>query len=308
MFRKITREEAARISPWPDRIDGLKPWQKTRNVSSVESEYDARYIEMQRLWGRHKQSAPNLSPALLPLSFVHKLNLQNWARMQTLPGVYGPLDLDRFLLSFQDELYEGSLPVAEAFFRQLVVQTVQRVVDRGSIRVVVELGCGAGINLINIAANCAIRAVGCELSPAAVSLISQIASDTGLPIEAVRRNYMKDSISDLAKGEDWALMTVHSIEQTPEIDASWIERILDEELPPKVGIHMEPLHVPGGQFAAECKRYAEINDYNREFMETIRRAEARGLIQIDVLDPRIIGSQAHNPTTLLVWRPRSRPI
>jgi hypothetical protein len=103
-------------------------------------------------------------------------------------------------------------------------------------------------------------------------------------------------------------MTVHSIEQTPEIDVSWIERILNDEFPPKVGIHFEPLHVPGGQFAADCKRYAEINDYNREFMETMRKAEAKGLIEIEVVDPRIIGSQAHNPTTLLVWRPCSRAI
>jgi hypothetical protein len=308
MFRKISREEAARISPWPNRISGMAPWQKTRNTSSVESEYEARYVEMRKLWNQHKQSFPNLSPALLPLSFVHKLNCQNWAQMSSLPSVYGSVNLDKYLLSFQDELYEGSLPVAEAFFRQVIVQSVQRLVDRGLIRVVVELGCGAGINLINIAANCAIRAVGCELSNAAVSLIGEISSDTGLPIEAARRNYMTDSISDLARGEDWGLMTVHSIEQTPEIDVSWIERILNDEFPPKVGIHFEPLHVPGGQFAADCKRYAEINDYNREFMETMRKAEAKGLIEIEVVDPRIIGSQAHNPTTLLVWRPCSRAI
>lgn len=302
MFRRINRAEAAKISLWPDRIDGTSPWKKKRSVASVESEYDARYAEMRALWGPHKDSLRHLVPAIWPLSFVHKLNVQNWARMQSFPQVYGKVDLDRYLVSFQDELYEGSIVVMEAMFRQLVVQTVQRVVDHTSIGALVELGCGAGFNLINVTLHCAVKATGCELSPSAVALINEIAADTGLPIAAQQRDYMKGDLSDLAGADKWAIFTVHAIEQTPRVDVAWIRQLLEGRHPPLAGIHLEPLHSPDGSFASDCRRYAEINDYNGEFYAVARNAEAEGLIDIVHYSPRVLGSQAHNPTSVLVWQ------
>lgn len=303
MFRRIDRAEAARISLWPDRIDGVKPWHKrSRDSAEVKKEYEERYDKMRALWKGHTQAQQGQPPALWPLSFIHRLNLQNWHQMQALPQVYGPVDLDRYLVSFQDELYEGSIVAMEAFFRQLVVQTVQRVIDHSPVRTIVELGCGAGFNLINTVIHCGVRAIGCDLSPSAVALINEIAADTGLPLSAREHNFVQDNLTGFVDKGEWAILTVHAIEQTPGIDQRWFETVLSGKNPPTAGIHIEPLHAEGGAFAADCSRYAEINHYNRDFYTLVRDVERAGLIEILNFSPRVLGSQAHNPSSVLVWQ------
>jgi SAM-dependent methyltransferase len=305
VFRRVSREEASRISLWPDRIDGVKPWMKrSRDPAEVRREYEARYDKMRALWADHRDAASHLAPALRPLSFIHKLNRQNWSQMQSLPHVYGNVDLDRYLVSFQDELYEGSIVAMEAFFRQLVVQTVQRVVDNSGIQTVVELGCGAGFNLINVAIHCGVRAIGCDLSPSAVKLINEIAADSGLQLAARERNFLEGDVSDLIPEGDWAVLTVHAIEQMAGVGMRWFELLLDAKRPPAAGIHIEPLHSAGGRFADDCARYAAINHYNRDFYALAQEAERKGLIDILHFSPRVLGSQAHNPSSVLVWKPK----
>lgn len=307
MFRRIDRAEAAATSLWPDRIDGKQPWQKrTRDPAEVREEYETRYDKMRALWAGHKREFAGQPPALWPLSFIHRLNAQNWSQMQSLPKVYGNVDLDRYLVSFADELYDGNVAVMEAFFRQLVVQSLQRVIDRGAVRRVIELGCGAGFNLINIALHCAVPCIGCDLSPSAVALVNEIGRDSGLSISAREHNFIEGGIGQFAESDDWALLTVHAIEQTPGIDEAWFERLLAGKNAPAAGVHIEPLHDGSGQFADDCRRYAEINHYNRDFYALVRKLERAGLLDVLHFSPRVLGSQAYNPSSVLVWQPRQR--
>jgi hypothetical protein len=92
-------------------------------------------------------------------------------------------------------------------------------------------------------------------SPSATALLGQIARDTGLPIRSRTADFNDGGIADLADHDQWALLSVHAIEQSPKIDMRWLEDILRER-PPVVGIHVEPMHDGAGTpFARDERAY-----------------------------------------------------
>lgn len=304
MFRRVSFDEAARYSPWPQRIAARRRWKTDRSVEAVHEEYQARYRELLEVWRRHKDGFCGSNAAQLAHSFLAKFDELNWRQIRRHPEVYGDVDPERTLVSFQDELYVGPAAVAEAFFRQLVVQAVLRAMRREAFDSVVEIGCGTGYNLINIACQVGVACVGCDLSEHAVAFVNTVADETAIGISGRVLNYLEGGLSALAPTRRWALLSVHALEQAPDINVEWVERIVRDQQPPTLGIHLEPLHLDGGPFADLCSVYSEINSYNRNLSRSLAEAEQRGLIDVVERFPRVIGSTAFNPTSVLVWRPR----
>jgi hypothetical protein len=304
MFKRITREELAKISPWPDRIDGKTQWKKTRRTESVFEEYEGRYADLERLWKSHVENNSAASRASLPLSFIYEWNRKEIGDMNDRPDIYGPIDPDCYPVSFNDGLYTSDIMLMLTFQREFVVRTVRRALGRHKVEGVVEIGCGCGPNLLWLALNFpGLSLSGCELSRSAVALVNRITIDTDLPIRSRVADFSHDCIADLANSDQWALLSVHAIEQTPGVDLRWLESLLRNR-PPVVGIHLEPMHDGGAQpFARDCQCYAEINNYNTGFLPMMREAEKRRLIRIDECHMRVFGIQAQNPTSVLIWSP-----
>ena len=153
MFQRITREELANISPWPDRIDGKTQWKKARRTKSVSDEYEGRYADLERLWKSHVENNSTANRASLPLSFIYEWNRKEISDMKDRPDIYGPVDPDCSPVSFSDGLYAGDVMLMLTFHRQLVIRTVRRALGIRKVEGVVEIGCGCGPNLLSLALN-----------------------------------------------------------------------------------------------------------------------------------------------------------
>jgi len=301
MFRRVSFDDAAAFSPWPARIRAGQPWRSGRNAAKVEAEYDSRYQELLDAWEQHKGSTPNLPTSLRGLSFLHKFDQLNWRQIKRHPEIYGDVDPDQTLLSFEDELYIGNAMVAESMFRQLVVQAVARARQIHDFDAVVEIGCGTGYNIINVACQLGLPSYGGDISRHSADFVNKVAQDTGLPIGAEKIDYLSEDFTRLAKGKRWLLISVHALEQSPQMHLDWFRRVIGSANAPVAAVHLEPLHSGDTEFAQQCVTYARINDYNQNFTLALADAEKQGLVKVEEHFPRVIGSTAFNPTSVLRW-------
>jgi hypothetical protein len=307
MLRKIPFAEAVDFSPWPSRLI-TKSWRKdSRSVDTVHKEYDQRYDELKAAWRAHKEENSLLNPVLLAQSFLVKFDEMDWRKMRESPDIYGEVNRDQWLMSFQDELYVGDGDFAMSIFRQLVVQAVRRAGRIQRFDTVVEIGCGTGYNLINIASQLGLSGVGYDLSLPAVEFLNDVSVDTGIAIQAFQSDYLSGDFAQDLGLPAWALLSVHALEQSPNLDERWFRRILETPNPPSIGIHLEPLIGKGGEFAGLCQTYAEINDYNRSLSVALEQAQKSGLIEIFEYFPRVVGSTAFNPSSVVIWQDATRP-
>jgi SAM-dependent methyltransferase len=221
--------------------------------------------------------------------------------------IYGKADPRNYLVSVNDRLYLADLNLFELMHRQLLVEVAREAMEISPFDGVVEIGCGSGINLANLHLHLGLAIAGCDLSPRAVAFLRSIGKDLALNMRFGHLNFLQDDISALAPCQRWALVSFHAIEQASSIDGDWFERLASFDNPPVFGIHCEPLQIDDGtEFARLCRRYAEINLYNADFLAAAKAVEARGLIEIIRLEARKIGNSAFNPSSVLVWRFRGR--
>ncbi len=144
----------------------------------------------------------------------------------------------------------------------------------------------------------------------AAELLSKL--EAGLDFTPLAYDYHAPDYGDLPRGsEHTVLVTVHSIEQIPELKREVFTALLDQ-LPNVTGVHLEPVgwQLPPGPLAgrAPCSSpaYAEAHDYNRNFWSLLTALEAEGLIEIDDVQADIIGLNPKNPSTLIRWHARRR--
>lgn len=304
MFRKVSFEEAAAYSPWPERIKTNKPWKNDRNPELVREEYNKRYKALLDTWKKHVEENTQLPAALLAPTFLAKFDAFNWKQILAAPQIYGEVTPEESLISFQGELYVGNALVAEGMFRQMVVEVTNQVAHKFACHSILELGCGTGYNLVKIATQLGLKCYGTDLSPHVIEFLVNMAETSGIDITANVGNYLEDELCAMVdEDQDWGVLSVHAIEQVPVLGIDWFGRLLGAANSPKFGLHFEPIHSSEpSEFSDQCLAYAKINDYNRSLSEAANKAQELGMIEIIDFKPYIIGSTAFNPTGMLLWR------
>jgi hypothetical protein len=100
------------------------------------------------------------------------------------------------------------------------------------------------------------------------------------------------------------VFTAHAIEQIPLLQEEFVEALCRRG--PKWVVHFEPCyadHAMGSLLGLMRRRYAEINDYNRNLVDLLRGVEARGRIRIVDHRRDCLGISPFNSTSVLVWCP-----
>lgn len=295
--RIVDFKEAHRYSAWPARINGTAAWAK--RVQSADENYreyeEDIYGPQLRIW-EEDDALPGGSPARFYFSQLVDLADKNNKRQ----NIHGSTSSE-WLCSMGNQLVVMDFIEANLFYRQVVVRRLSEYV-RG--RNIVEIGCGTGINLFNLASTipCG-ELVGCDLSGSAVAIGNGLAAKYGVSARFFECNAFELSEFDalLQMESEYVIVTCHTVER---VGTTLVEGILGLTRKPRLVIHCEPLDLGwDDDMTAWQRRYCELNGYCIDLLAVVRAFEELGRLRVQALVPRMFGLSAFHPTSLVAWSP-----
>jgi hypothetical protein len=266
-------------SIWPARILELEKWQKRqRAVTSVIAEYDGdKYARCQRFLDEHPSA-----------TFEDVKQFE-----------FGASDDQQTLVSIGDDLFSTDLRTARRLHMNLIRQRIPKLA--AGVRFIVELGAGYGFNLDFLRQILSeIEFIGGELSERAVRLGNALAQPTNRVSLRPFNFCDEDSYRFLDSLHGGVLVfTCHAVEQLPSA-AAVIENLSRFRDRIRCVVHFEPgyeLH-SGGLLGLLRRRYAQINDYNRDLINVLSSAK---FVDIQSSEPDVFGLNPLNPTSVVQW-------
>jgi hypothetical protein len=170
---------------------------------------------------------------------------------------------------------------------------------------VVELGSGGGMNLLNLHLWGGPRVPYYALEPTESGRAcaeTLAALDPALDLTTAPFDFEQPRYDVLPAGGAHVLVfTVHAVEQVTELPREAITGLFD--LGARVtGVHFEPV---GWQILDEpdqaSQEYALRQRYNRNLWALLQELERRGDLTVETVVPDLFGDKYKNPGTLIVW-------
>lgn len=269
-------------SVWPARLIGLAPWTiPSRTLQKVEQEYDnEKYAQCLDYYYIH--AGGNVTP-----EEIKQFEFGRGADSQ-------------ICISYGDDLYETSLTEARAEYYGVLLDTVCSQVEK--CETVVELGCGYGYNLWMLKQHFPDKAfLGGEYSENAVQLASHLYQHDP-KIRVLPFNLYDDrSYRFLEEANPpVVVLTVHAIEQL-QSSAVVFDNLLQYRERIQAAFHFEPVYSLHDEtlLGLMRRRYAELNDYNRDFLS---EAQQRSYVRILRIQANMFGLNPLNPTSIIEWK------
>jgi len=298
--------ESFSLSPWPNRILGYGNWKKkSRSSKAIADEYDKNwYAYLLREWKRFKKST-HLSCSLgSVMEFYGELDRKMNREVGKAKAIYGT-DIKKALLSIQDNFFYGDLDIALHIKDALVDHFLFEMKKKIRFHSIVELGCGNGRDLFRYVSLLSLReCVGGEISPNAVRYGNTIAEENNIPVRFEKFDYYKNGdYAKITEGlDDYVVVTNHSVEQLPKVGDLLYKNLSSLKNKPKAILHFEPIQFYDNTgMDMQCRKYAELNDYNRDSWTTLLRLEKEKKIRILQAEKRMIGISPFNPTSFVAW-------
>ena len=171
---------------------------------------------------------------------------------------------------------------------------------------IIELGAGYGAIILKLS----------EIFGADYQYLAGEYTDNGL--EAMRRLAMNEKnkiitgkcdFFSLTKDECFknaggVLYTSYALMYINELSHNFVNYI--KSIKPKYCIHFEPCyehHAIDSLDGLLCRKYIEVNDYNRNLLTVLKKAEKQGEIEIIEENKNVFGNNALLPISIIVWRP-----
>lgn len=275
---RIDLNDLPKYSQWPTRLLGLESFSTpSRTREKVDKEYDkdkyARCLDF----------------------FIRTGRPQDPEQIKRFE--FGLEPEDKICISEGENLYLMEIAEARRKYYQILLQNLSPMIE--GCYTVVELGAGYGYNLWMLKHQFPNKIfLGGEYSSNAVQLASGLFADGP---KVVRFDfYDSHTYGFLADATPPVLVfTSHAIEQLP------FSRLVFESLEKYQGIvkfvvHFEPVQeLHGSSLLGLCrKRYAEINDYNRDILSELM---SRSSIRINSVQPNVFGLNPLNSTSIICW-------
>lgn len=278
--RPISLNDLTQWSPWPARLLGQSAWTPPeRNIEKVEAEYNQdKYAHcLAFCWQRPEAGAEEVKQFEL-----------------------GDEPDQEICMSSGDELWAVTMHDAFSAYQAVLINAMRAAIQEAEV--VIELGCGYGFNLWRLSQEFPEkRYVGGEYSQNAVLVAEQIFRSHPVirvePFNYYDANY--SILQDNLKGIKAVVFTVHSVEQLPSA-ASIIKTLASYGQHDVTFFHFEPAYEihQDNLFGLMRRRYAELNDYNRDLITCLRSASK---IEITQMEADVYGINPLNSTSLICW-------
>lgn len=277
----IPLSELPRYSPWPARLLGLEPWSRVeRRIEHVDAEYE------QDKYARVLDYCERTPGASFEDVLWHSIGEPREAPLCVAAG-------EKLLLT----------TMGEAFAREhaVVLEALVPLLRRGDA--VVELGSGFGPNLHRLReAFPDASYLGGDYSGNAVRVASLVHGG-GIAVERLDLYDDAYPLLERAAGE-LVVFSSHALEQVQDVGhvldvlGAQRERI-------RSVVHFEPAYDLYGDTLLGLlrRRYAEVNDYNRELLAELR---ARPEVELVRVEPNVFGINPLHPRSVIEWRFRGR--
>ena len=275
-------------SPWPARLLGLEPWeprQKTR--AEILREYERE--KWAPLLARFRHARAQGSPAGLA-------DVDRW---------FTPSASEDTLVTVNDEWQFMRPTTVRERYLGLIESALARWCPRPDA--LVELGAGYGGVLLHLLRGTYSRvpAIGLDVCPSGVALLSEIARAEDLNVVAGTCDLTSPSVTDHAIPPRALFYTSYATSCVPNLPGEFVARLASFR--PMLVVHFEPLFEHARQdtlLGLLRRRYVEVNGYDRSFLGTLRMAVQDG--RIEILDelPNVFGANPLFAASVVVWRPR----
>ncbi|SOH04468.1 hypothetical protein KSMBR1_1970 [Candidatus Kuenenia stuttgartiensis] len=280
---KIEINELPRYSPWPSRLFGLSDWDiKHRNNVIVSHEYGEK-------WGR-----------LLSKYQERKFTNIN----EVLHYLFDTHFSDNILFHIYENIYySANTPVFWDFFYNQIIQAITRYLTPNDT--LVEMGCGWGRNLFTLYQRKLFKnAIGGEFTQEGITLGNLIAKEFNVPLEFFHFDYYNPKQEFMEKINGTVVFSHNSIEQITQMPQKTILSLIENR--PKIVFHFEPIYEYRNKDTLlhyMWKRYTQVNEYNINLLTLLKDFEKKGQIRIDLEVPHVLGLNAFNPGSFIVWQP-----
>lgn len=276
---KVDLNNLPQFSPWPARLLGLVPWvTASRTIEKIDQEYDK--DKYARCLDYYIRMDGNVTPE------------------EVKQFEFGLSSTDTVCISIGNDLYKVSLSEARARYYNLLIDTMRDEIEK--CKTVVELGSGYGFNLWRMQqhfGHC--HFVGGEYSRNAIELAGNLYREN--PKVKVRYfNFYDQTTYEFLEllEPPIVLFTCHAIEQLPSSSLVF-DALAKYHKSIQVVFHFEPVYELHDEtlLGLMRRRYAQINDYNRDlFSELQRRSNTTAAIRIVYTQADVFGLNPLNPT------------
>ena len=208
---------------------------------------------------------------------------------------------DSFYLGLGREILDAHL--------NLYMETITPYLENASC--LVELGAGYGSKILNLSKFKGFERLplyAAEYTENGCELISILADSLDKNVSVGYCDFRKLKIRDIDIPENAIVFTSLATMYVPELSDDFIAFLAD--LKPLVVIHFEPCyehHTLSKVHGLLCRRYIELNDYNRNLISIINRSIKNKEITAQSRQ-NIIGTNPLLPISVIEWTPISKKL
>ncbi|MFH1422050.1 MAG: hypothetical protein ABIH42_04990 [Planctomycetota bacterium] len=283
-MKPIDLNEFPRWSVWPARLLKQLPWSvPERTIEKIDIEYDKN--KYKKLLEDYIATDSKKTPD------------------EVIDYAFSSAAEQKLCILRRGSLYEVSLRDAQTEYYELLAEVLSEHLRKCNS--VVELGAGCGYNLWFLRKRFPDKNyMGGEYSQNAVKLSSLIYKNESNIAVKYFNFYEKETYRILESLKPPVLVfTCHAVEQlpsaamVPDMLADYREQIEDV-------LHFEPAYELHNNtlLGLMQRRYAEVNDYNRDLISQLK---SRSFVQIIKTDTDVFGFNPMNPTSIIHWKFKS---
>lgn len=239
-------------------------------------------------------------------SIYEKAKKLKYPTLEKVESLYQDLDEittyfynDSFLLSKNSNLNKYHLELYYHFLKPFIPEASS----------VIEIGAGYGSKIIGLSNFKEIKKkplFGFELSVNGCKTMDLLSKPLDLNLKTGYCDLENMNIDPNMVPEGSIIFTSYSLHYTSNLSVKLIDRI--NRLKPKVVIHFEPVYELFSENTIHelmCRKYFEANDYTKNILSVLNKAEESKKINLKVIKPNILGSNPFLPISIIIWEPNN---
>ncbi|WP_196599563.1 hypothetical protein [Pectinatus frisingensis] len=180
-----------------------------------------------------------------------------------------------------------------------------------NVNSLIELGAGYGAIILKLAQqmrkeNVNVNYFAGEYTENGLKALELLSKRAGINIKTGKCDFFKLTADDIFKSASKPIIyTSYALMYIPELQSDFVEYILS--LNPVMCVNFEPCYEAYDSdsiYGILCRKYIEVNDYNRNLVNILDEAQRKGRIEIVEKRNNVFGNNVLLPISVIAWRKR----